>query len=386
VIKTVRQRIPDAWIVGGLGLAVASLIALKILVNGFDPAIFVNFSPEDPWVQRHYVAESLGEAPSGDRVFHDGKFYFVQANDPFLLDPQHNAAVLDRPLYRSQRMLFPLIAGGLGLLPPGGVVWGMILTNVLALGVGTFLAARLALRAGRTAWLGLSVPFNVGLLYGLDIAGAGIVAYLACLGGVYALSERRTWLAGSFFAAATLGRETMIIFALGVFALLWMQERKCYWRLILTPLAAMTLWQVYSRIRLAGVSGTGRGWDALSPPFVGLWEGAGYWPLDPVRFIMNLMILIVLIGFVPYAIRTRHPLVWGALFLLAFAPFLSANVWRDTLDFTRAVAPVFTAIAFLELPGVGKAPRRASPRVSSDVVVLPESDVVDPIGSRIAGH
>ena len=57
--------------------------------------------------------------------------------DPLFLNPDDHARFLDRPTYRSQRMLYPTLAGlARPLSGPDGVAWALAGLNVLAFGVG----------------------------------------------------------------------------------------------------------------------------------------------------------------------------------------------------------------------------------------------------------
>jgi len=343
---TVRAEAPP-WLVGAVGLAIGSVIALKVLIpNAMDPTIFIALGEDAP-VQTEYAVRLLGEVTTRRDFGHDGKFFFAQANDPWYLEPDQNAVVLDRPAYRGQRMLFPLIAGGFGFFPPSVVVWAMLITNLLAMAIGAFLAAKLATSWGASAWLGIWVPLNIGLLFELDIGGAGIVAYACCLGGLYALVAQRTWLAPILFAAAALSREVMVLFAVGVFALWWLDRRELPWRIVVTPLIAMAVWYVYLHERLAGVPGVGGGTENFAPPFVGLAEAFRWWIRDPINLLYDLPLFAVIVAFVPLAFRNRSPIGWGALPFVALAMILSVNVWREPFDLSRALVPVFTAIPFL---------------------------------------
>ena len=224
---------------------------LRVLIpSGMDPTVFIGFGEQAP-VQTGYARALLGDVETRPNLGHDGKYFFAQANDPWYLQPEQHAAVLDRPLYRGQRMLFPMIAGGFGFFPPEVVVWSMLVTNLLALGVGSMLAARLASLWEAPTWLGLAVPVNLGLLYEIAIDGSGAVAYVFCLGALYALATDRTSMASALFAAAALSREVMVAFAVGVFVL-YLYQHRALWRIVLVPLAAMAVWYLYLRSRLAG--------------------------------------------------------------------------------------------------------------------------------------
>ncbi|HEX5671871.1 MAG TPA: hypothetical protein VFY46_04020, partial [Acidimicrobiia bacterium] len=146
------------WPVTASGLAIGLIYILRVLIPAEgNPSIFLALGEESPR-QTAYAQSRLGSVVVRDAFGHDGKFFFVQANDPFHLEPDANAAFLDRPVYRGQRMLYPALAGGLGLFPPGLVVWSMLGVNLAALVAATAVAGKLAAGWGASPWLGLAVP------------------------------------------------------------------------------------------------------------------------------------------------------------------------------------------------------------------------------------
>jgi hypothetical protein len=343
---------PDraAVIVGFAGLVIACTIALRVLIpNGMDPTIFVAFGEDAP-IQTAYGHALLGDITVRHGFGHDGKFFFAQANDPWYLEPRENAAILDRPIYRAQRMLFPTIAGGFGFFPPEVVVWAMLITNVLGLAVGAYLAARLAIAWGTSPWLGLWVPLNIGLLFELDIGGSGIVGFACCLGALLFLFRDRAWAAAALFAAAALARETMLAFAIGVFVLWWLERRRPLWSIVIVPIAALGVWYAYLWFRLAGIPGSPPDIGNFSAmPFVGLVDSFRFWLKDPLDLIVSLVILGVIVAFVPIAVRSRLSIAWGALPFAGLIVMLSAFVLREPFDFARVVMPIFTAFPFAVL-------------------------------------
>jgi hypothetical protein len=310
-----------------------------------DPTVFVAFGDQSP-IQTPYGIRQLGSVTTRHGGGHDGQSFFIQANDPWYLEPELHAALLDRPLYRAQRMLFPMVAGGFGLFSPWTVVWAMLATNVLALAIGAFLAAKLAAVWGGPPWLGLWVPLNVGLLFELDIGGSGILAYTCCLAALYALTRERIWLASVLFAAGALSRETMVAFAVGVFFLWWLEGRRALWPIVLTPLGAMGVWDAYLWFRLQGIPGVGGGTGNFGLPFLGAMEASGSWIHQPLDLLLSLLFIAVVVAFVPLAVRGRLPIAWGALPFAALAIVLSVNVWREPFNSARAIAPIFTALPF----------------------------------------
>lgn len=338
-----------AWPVGLAGLVIGTALALRVLIpNGMDPTIFVAFGEDAP-EQTAYGQRLLGVVTVRPSFGHDGKFFFAQANDPWYLHPEVHAAVLDRPFYRAQRMLFPTIAGGFGFFPPDVVVWAMLITNVIGLALGAFLAAELAVAWGGSRWLGLWVPLNIGLLFELDIGGSGIVAYACCLAALVALIRDRVSLASALFAAATLARETMFLFAVGVFLLWWIERRRRPWPIVVAPVAAMIVWAAYLWLRIRDVPGSPPELGNFGPPFLGLLDAFRFWVRAPLDLIFSLVVLSVIVAFVPLAVRSRLPIAWGALPFVGLALFLSAFVLREPFDFSRAVMPIFTAFPMLIL-------------------------------------
>ena len=344
--RTAHVR-PAAWRVACVGTAIVGVVVLRqLLFGGMDPTLFLAIGEGKP-IQRGYAERLLGPVLTRPQGGHDGKFFFVQANDPWFLDPGHHAVVLDRTLYRGQRMLYPMLAGGFGALPPSAVVWGLIVVNVIAFGIGTFVAAKLAEIWGASTWLGLAVPLNVGLMSELTIDGSGVVAYVCCLLGLYALVRHHTWLAAIGFAAGALSREAMVLFAIGILVLWWITWRDAPWRIVILPAIALVTWNVYLRVRLAGISGTGGAPTLIEAPFLGLARAARSWLAHPVDLLLSVVILTVIVAFSVLALRTRSPLAWGALPFVALLFVLGAAVWEEPFDLSRAIAPVFTAAAFL---------------------------------------
>ena len=193
-----------------VGTGIAAALAVRLLVpHDWDPSAFIAFGKEAT------ANLDYGRALLGDDVVvreqqgHDGKFFFVLANDPLILDSAADPALLDRPAYRAQRIGYPAIAGAFGTLPPEAIAWGLVIVNVVFLGLGTYATAGLAASYGASPWVGLAFPLSLGMISELYIDGAGIVAQALGVGGVW-LADRRRWgWATAAFAAAALAREVL---------------------------------------------------------------------------------------------------------------------------------------------------------------------------------
>ncbi|HJQ95419.1 MAG TPA: hypothetical protein VJ935_06905 [Acidimicrobiia bacterium] len=333
--------------IGLVGLAVGVLYAIRVLIpHQWDPSIFLALGKESP-VQTQYAERLLGHVETRASLGHDGKFFFVQANDPWYQQPEIHAAVLDRTIYRGQRMLYPTIAGGFGLFPPGMVVWTLILVNVLGLGFGSYITARVAQDLGANHWWGLTFALNIGLLGELDIDGAGIVALGLGMLGIWFVTHRSDVAAWLSLSGAALAREIMIIMAIGLVMGVWFKHRVFRPSFVVVPLAAIGIWNVFLRWRLGNVVGTGDTREIAVFPFAGIVQAIAFWATDALDLLMGVAMLALLLAFAVRALRDRGLVAWSAIPFLGLASLLSVHVWLNPIDIFRGVAPVLTAYGLL---------------------------------------
>ena len=326
-----------------VALIIGVLAAMRLLyVFDWDPTVFTAFG-EEAYATTEFAEQKLGrEVLTRPHQGHDGKFFFVQANDPWVLDPENNAAVLDRPVYRSQRMFYPVLAGGLGLFPAEVIVWALPLVNVIMLAVGSWAVASIAVRHGASAWLGVAFALNIGLLSELFIDGAGITAFaLACV-GAWALEVDRIPLAAAAFVGAALTREVMAIF-IGFIALIWLIRRKVVpWAVSVPAAVAILVWGVYIRLQIDLPPGVDQVRELTPVPFSGVVEAFQTGEGVAADFLV-IGVFVVLIFLVPYrAWRSDVYLTWGAVGFAVLGPFLTVFVWQKSFDISRALAPLVT--------------------------------------------
>jgi hypothetical protein len=279
---------------------------------------------------------------------HDGKYSFVQAVDPWLLDPDGNISVVDRPLYRAQRMLYPVLAGGMGLFSPRIIVWAMLIVNILAMGVGTWAVAELALDMGGSAWWGLSFLANPGLMGELLIDGSGVVAAAAAFGAVLMIGRGDSRVALALITCAALARESMLVVAFGTAIWAWTRGgRRLAVRIASIPTLAVAVWAVYIRLQ-AGIEEGFSQIIGIGLPFVGLLETFEYRSLDVLHVVGRFGVLLLFVLYLRQAWRHRSlALSWAFVGLVPLGLIATREVWASYWDFTRAIAPLITALLLL---------------------------------------
>jgi hypothetical protein len=322
----------------------AALVGRILWVLDWDVTSFVGFGAEATET-RAYAEELLGDVFLRGDLGHDGKFFFVQANDPWVADPSTNAELLDFPVYRSRRMLYPLLAGGLGLLGPETIVWNLVVVNVVGMTLGTLGTARLSRSMGGSPWWGLAFLGNLGLIFTLTIDGAGVLAAAFAIWAVAFLYEGHMLGGIGMLAAAVLTREVMLICAIGVAAWLWSQARRRDAMLaIAIPSLALGVWEVYLRSRLGPGGGTT---GTIGFPLVGLVRAVPRWIDDPLTLAAGLCMVAIAIIFTVRWWVGRSLIGWTFVGFVPLAVVMTAKVWTQIFDFSRALAPLLTATILL---------------------------------------
>ena len=321
-----------------IALATGGLIVARgIDAFGGNPGGFVKFGTEGAAIPHD---GSLGDVPLAPEAGHDGKFYFVQAHDPFLLQEQ-TVVLLHPPLYRAQRVLYPLLASPAALVNDRVLAWTMIGINLLALSVGAWATARLAVSLGGSPWLGLAFGLNIGLIFELIIDGAGIVAWALGVVGIWAAVEGRTGWAAVALSGAVLTREVMVLVAGGLFLGLLLVRRQRAWSVVAAPVSAAAVWALWIRLR-AGRSPVGSELPAVGPPLQGLLRSIESWLSgygDPLIGVTVLCLFLV-VGW--QLARWSRLISWSVVGFSILGMFLTEPVWTNGFDITRAAAPALT--------------------------------------------
>lgn len=345
-----------ALVMGLVGAMGGMLLVGRLLAEfDFNPTATVKFATISP-EQNAYAEDLLGDIVVAPMAGHDGKFYFSQAMDPFYREPDIHAVFLDRPTYRAQRMAYPVLASLGGVLPPRATVWGLIVVNVIAMGVGTAFTGLIAVEMGLSRWFGLAFLLNPGMMVTLNIDGAGIVAMAAMMAGVYYAMKDSMTPAAVALTVASLARETMLIAAIGLGLFVLYKRRKIAW-ILTAPAAAVAIWWLYVRWRLGGL--LEQDIKALDLPFVGFSQAFQRWvdsPGSTVDLLMGIVLMAVAVLLLIRAVRTPSALGWAVAGFAILGMMLSGPVWLNYFDSARALAPVLTAYLLL-VPAEARASR-----------------------------
>lgn len=319
----------------------ALLLAIVIRGNGGDPVILLAYGADAKSLDfaEALLGRGLATRPGWG---HDGQYFFLQATDPLYLGDGEAARLLKWELYRGQRMFFPMIAGLGGVAPPALIPWMFAVVHLVAYGIGTAATARIAQQQEASPWWGLAFVANAALFMSVLIGGAGVLALALALAGVALLGDGRTRSAAAALALSVLTREVMLVFCAGVALSEWRRTRRFPIELAVVPLVSYTIWYGYMLLRLDydAVVETNNG---VSLPLVGFVRAAANWGDDPVAIVLAGVTLGICALLLRQLWAAPSPLVAGSVGFVLLATVLSEQVWSNYFDFTRALAPVYTA-------------------------------------------
>ena len=201
--------------------------------------------------------------PQGTEGY-DGQFSYMMALE---LDPQAVAPHLDRPAYRYQRILLPLLARAAALGDPGLVPWALLSVGFFSAAVGTAAVARSLLDHGQWEGYALGYGLWVGVVASVGLFTHEALAYgLVALGWLALRRSKDGWgavgLTLSLFAKET--TLPFVVAAMTIPGVVPGAERRRRWWLA-GGLAAFLAWQMWLW-RTFGGPGIGSG-GAMSTPF-----------------------------------------------------------------------------------------------------------------------
>ncbi len=192
-------------------LVAMSAFALTVLAtHDWDPMAFVLDRPEDVPAEQTWG------------IGYDGQQAYAIA-----IDPLGAADELDRPAYRYQRILYPMLARGIALGVPDLVPWSMILINLIAACATAYLLSLLLIDRGASPWWSLVPILTFNYLIGVRMDLNEPLAYALALGGLLFYGRRETAWAAVLFALAGLTREVALVFPIALVAWLLLGSR---WR------------------------------------------------------------------------------------------------------------------------------------------------------------
>jgi hypothetical protein len=348
-------------VIGTLACA-GSILYLNLTV---DHSVVALITPGRQFVAYPLIHHDFPHYTVQDGLGHDGQSFYAIAREPMHL--KDASQWLDRPRYRLQRILLPMLAWAVH--PQGGgdglvlALWFWAVVGVFLTGFGSALLAG-ALGANERAVhrIALFTPLLPAALATLDLTVADELALgLAVMALALDCLERRRS-AVALAVLAVLAKEVMLLVFLG-WALY--RGRACLLRLVVLPGAVALTWWVVLRV-----------WFASSHEHIGEFsfvsgvvESLKIWIRGDNRIAGATVAAGVVLGIVVLVRKGWHsPLGPAVALQLALIPFLHQTVLAGDWNGTRATAPLLllsiVALCIPKAPETPDAPAISQPHAA----------------------
>jgi hypothetical protein len=262
------------WSLLGAGL-MTMLVLFQVARSSANPLDFIQPGAQGP--SAAVIRADFPDTPLPDGVGLDGQQYYAVARDPLHLS--QTADQLDRPHYRLQRVLFPLLAWAIHPTGGGaGLVAAFLLVGVAAMVLGGLATGVLSTSLGGPAWPAVTFALLPGAYWSLRVTVADTLALALALSALALSARGRQRAAILVGVAAVLTKESSLVI-LGGWALaqalpldlrgpvrsLWSRRRTV--ALVIVPAAVAGSWAIALRVLVPSAD---ERVDELGFPGVGL--------------------------------------------------------------------------------------------------------------------
>jgi hypothetical protein len=284
---------------------------------------------------------------------YDGQFNYYIARQPLEAAP-----CIDRPAYRYQRILLPLLGAVLSLGQSAWIPWVFIGVNLAALTLSTAWLEHLLAQQG--VWRGYALSYGLfaGVVWAVRLSTSEPLAYALAIGAILGQQRGKLGWAVVTWSLAVLAKETVLILVGGV-ALYYLAHKQ--WQALTLVLAGVLgpfiLWQSTLLIWL-GEWGVGSGGAEATRfeilPFGGiiqLWthgDPVTFW-VQGVLFLGLFVVIPTLWGGLMTTLDWRQPhtvtlygsLLWSSAAVMPFIPF---STYREYVGILRFMPPLVLGV------------------------------------------
>jgi hypothetical protein len=306
-------------------------------------------------LSRLAVRDQPGFLLRGSAGHYDGAFFYAVARDPLATGQAHRL-VPQAPYYWGHPaygwLAWLASAGG----RPSAVPDALLAVGLLCLFVAGGAASVLARALGWSAWGGLVVALNPGLVFAVySDTSESLGAALLLLALAAYTTGRRGWTV-ALLAALCFDKEPLVLVPLAIGAWEFLRTRRL--PVVVAAVVPAGLWWIYLRIHLGGFP-FGYGGQRLTAPFLGWTRGLleaakQIWSPNPdvaqlgqASVALIIMVGAAIIAGAAYALKFRHVVAPVFLVLAALYACITPNGVEYPKDLIREVALVLTLVPFV---------------------------------------
>jgi hypothetical protein len=286
---------------------------------------------------------------------YDGQFFTRYAINPFAFEKTAYGITVDEPLYRNQRVFYPMVVWLLSMGNAKAIPFTMVLVNALAFLFLIIGFKKIIVHYHANPNLILLPFFVFGLYMSLARNLSEIVELCLFTWLFFSVIKRKLAITIALATCAIFTRETSII-SVGPILLgsaIYHLNNKKYLQVLIhgLPIVLYALWRLYLQQTITA-SSAAVGYQHIGLPFVGMWQGL----MANINFTTNTLVMAsaffvaywvwqiwLVIITIQALIKTSSTLETKALALafllwLILAIVFNFTVWADDWGFVRVFA------------------------------------------------
>ena len=319
-------------------LCMSAYVLLHVAQSSSNPLDFIQPGAAGPSALVIRADFPNDELPAGLGL--DGQQYYAVARDP--LHMRDNTAYLDRPRYRMQRPVFPLLAWALH--PSGGgtgLIIAFVVVGIAALFVGCLATGALSVTLRGPPWAAALFAATPGAFWSLRVSVADALALALALSAIAFAARSHHRRAVACAIVAVLTKEVALLILIG-----WYLSNRSRRNALMVAAGtvAIVAWAAILRLVLppdhAGVNEFGL-------PFVGLIRAASRFWFDHQELwgCASALGALALAGYVLARHRLCHPLSGIVVVLVAFSAVMNSDVIGLNFGATRSMMGLLVVAA-----------------------------------------
>jgi hypothetical protein len=328
-----RKDVTLRWAVVG-ALALVLMVTVDVFRCGRNiPVSLIHPGAKGP--SAAVVSTDFPDLEQPDDIGLDGQMYYAIARNPLHL--REVAKDLDRPRYRLQRPLLPLLAWA--MQPTGGgvgLVWALFFVNLAGIVLGALATGRLSTNWQGPPWAAAMFPLLPGAFWSLRFTLSDALALALALMALVLADRDRYMRAITVAMLAVLAKEQAILLFLG-----WAIHRRTKRDLLLlvVPTGVIIAWMGWLHVQLPADVNCAQD---LGIPFMGLigaWQHV--WSQGNELAGMACTLGGLILGATAIWLRRfGHPLCWAIAVQLGFMLVMGLNPTAVKFGATRMAMPI----------------------------------------------
>jgi len=288
-----------------------------------------------------------------DDCGYDGQFYYRLSLDPFTCKQTDFGIKIDSPIYRQQRILYPLVIWSLSFGNHKLVPINMVLLNFIAICAMGWMGGRYLKENGLHAYFGVVFPLCSGFIFSLTRDLCEILEISLLMYAFLLFKRKKVFLSSLFLTLSILTKETAFIVVWAAFILYFINKlfqfrNNIKWFFPLIPGCVFVIWHAHLYWAWSGYNIIYDIKNNMGYPLVGfikhfIFMNPAHYEGSPIYFFEMCLIILFSIVVVYSCFNSNVEILekvsWFNYLIFVFC--LTGSVWNWDSAYLRALSEFF---------------------------------------------